>query len=70
MNKTTPITDKARRMLEPFKHLIDFAGPQVDELLKEIEALENTPEYVITYDELKAEPAKKCDGCSRAITRK
>ena len=36
----TPVTDRARRILAPFKHLIPAVTAEVDELLKDIEALE------------------------------
>lgn len=39
--RPTPITDRARKILAPVKHLIDFARPQVDDLIKDIEVLEN-----------------------------
>lgn len=47
----TPVTDRARRILAPVKHLIDFVTPQVDELLMDIEALETVFRSTIKLDE-------------------
>lgn len=40
----TPVTDKARLMLAPVKHILDWVSPQVGDLLRDIEALEATIE--------------------------